>query len=119
VDFLPTLARLAGVTAPPAAAIDGESMAQALKGSAVNRQRPLLWDLRDDTVGDLINRSPKLIIRDGPWKLLLDPASGSVELYNIVNNSLEVDNLAAQHPGLVRRLSARLRAWKQNPAAAF
>jgi len=77
----------------------------------------LFWDLREDTVGNPINRSPKLIIRDGNWKLLLNPESGQAELYNIAANSLEVDNVAAEHPDVVRRLSARLRAWKQNPAA--
>ncbi len=117
VDFLPTLAALAGAATPPAAEFDGENMERALRGAAVTRRRPLFWDLREDTVGDLINRSPKLIIRDGPWKLLLNPDSGHVELYNIAGNSLEVDNLAAQNPEVVRRLSGRLKAWKQNPAA--
>jgi hypothetical protein len=70
-------------------------------------------------VGSLINRSPKLIVRDGPWKLLLNPDSGHVELYDIASNSLEVDNLAAQNPEVVRRLSGRLKAWKQNPAASL
>lgn len=117
VDFLPTLAGLAGAKVPPATEIDGEDMARAIKGSSVTRKRPLFWDLREDTVGDLINRSPKLIIRDGRWKLLLNPDNGNVELYDIVKNALEVDNVAAENPAVVERLSARLRAWKQNPAA--
>jgi hypothetical protein len=97
--------------------IDGESLAQALKGAAMERRRPLFWDLLEDTVGNPINRSPKLIIREGRWKLMLNAGSGHVELYDIVRNSLEVDNLAAENPDVVRRLSTRLRAWKQNPAA--
>lgn len=117
VDFLPTLASLAGAQVPPDAEIDGESLEPALKGSAVTRRRPLFWDIREDTVGNPINRSPKLIIRDGKWKLMLNPNDGHVELYNIVKNSLEVDNLAAENPDVVRRLSARLKAWNQNPAA--
>ena len=117
VDFLPTLPSLAGARVPSSAEIDGESLAQALQGAPVERRRPLFWDLREDTVGNPINRSPKLITRDGRWKLLLNPESGHVELYDIVKNSLEVDNLAAENPEVVRRLSARLKAWKQNPAA--
>jgi len=117
VDFLPTLASVAGAGAPSSQEVDGESMEAALQGSPVQRRRPLFWDLREDTVGNPINRSPKLIIRDGNWKLLLNPESGQAELYNIAANSLEVDNVAAEHPDVVRRLSARLRAWKQNPAA--
>lgn len=115
VDVLPTLASLAGARVPPQTDIDGQNMERALKGTPVERARPLFWDLREDTVGNPINRSPKLIIRDGPWKLLLNPDTGHLELYNIPKNSLEVDNVAAENPEVVRRLSARLRAWKQNP----
>jgi len=115
VDFLPTLAALAGARVPPASDIDGENLAGAIKGAPVARRRPLFWDLREDTVGDLINRSPKLIIRDGPWKLLLNPDNGNVELYDIVKNALEVDNVAAENPAVVERLAGRLRAWKRNP----
>ena len=93
-------------------------MTAALRGAAVERGRPLFWDIREDTVGALINRSPKLVIRDGRWKLMMNPGDGRVELYDIVQNSLEVDNLADRNPEVVRRLSARLAAWKQNPAAA-
>ena len=116
VDSLPTLASLAGARVPAPAEIDGENLAPALKGTGVERRRPLFWDLKEDTVGNPINRSPKLIIREGRWKLLLNPDSGYVELYDIVKNPLEVDNLASENPEVVRRLSARLRAWKQNPA---
>jgi len=117
VDVLPTLASLAGAQVPSAADIDGESLEPALKGVAVERRRPLFWDIKEDTVGNPIHRSPKLIIRDGPWKLMLNSDNGQVELYNIAKNSLEVDNLAAENPDVVRRLSVRLSAWNQNPAA--
>jgi hypothetical protein len=80
VDLLPTLAALGGAPARPAAEIDGENMAPAMRGAGVTRRRPQFWDLREDTVGDLINRSPK-------------------------------------NPDVVRRLSGRLKAWEQNPAA--
>jgi hypothetical protein len=74
-----------------------------LRGSAVTRTRPLLSALREDTVGGLIDRSPRLIVRDGPWKLLLNAETGHVELYNITVNSLEVDRLAARNPEAVLR----------------
>ena len=118
VDFLPTLTALGGARTPPRTEIDGLDMTAALRGAAVERGRPLFWDIREDTVGALINRSPKLVIRDGRWKLMMNPGDGRVELYDIVQNSLEVDNLADRNPEVVRRLSARLAAWKQNPAAA-
>lgn len=39
------------------------------------------------------------------------------EFYYIAIDSHEMDNLAAQNPDVVRRLTGRLMACKQNPAA--
>ena len=95
-------------------------MSSALRGKPKTRTRPLFWDLRRrETVGPLINRSPKLIIREGRWKLLMQADGTGVELYDIVANSLEVDNLANEHPEKVRKLKRRLLEWKKNPAASF
>jgi N-acetylgalactosamine-6-sulfatase len=119
VDFLPTLTALAGARTPSSAEIDGVDMTASLRGTSVERARPLFWDLREDTVGGLINKSPKLMIREGRWKLLMNPDGSNIELYDIVKNSLEVDNLADRNPDVVERLSRRLAAWKRNPAVTF
>jgi len=119
VDLLPTLCTLAGVDLPDLSLIDGENMSRAMQGDNVVRERPLFWDLGEDTLGPEINRSPKLIIRDGRWKLMMKGDGSGIELYDIVSNPLEVDNLADTHPDIVQRLSKRLLDWKKNPHAAF
>ncbi len=116
VDFLPTLCRIAGVQPPGQEVIGGEDVSRALLGGPFERTRPLFWDLRFNTPGDFINKSPKLIIREGRWKLLMDADGGGVELYDIVSHPLEVDNLADAHPEVVKRLSRRLMEWREKPA---
>jgi N-acetylgalactosamine-6-sulfatase len=116
VDFLPTLCRIAGAKLPPESEIDGLDMRVALEGTSIERTRPLYWDLRENNIGDFINQSPKLVIREGRWKLLMENDGSGVELYDIVKNPLEVDNLADTHPDVASRLARRLAAWKENPA---
>jgi arylsulfatase A-like enzyme len=109
------LARLARATAPPDAAVDGLDMTAALAGKTVDRTRPLYWDLRENNIGDFINQSPKLVIRDGPWKLLMENDGTRIELYNIAANPLEVDNLADTHAEVAARLARELAGWKKDP----
>ena len=116
VDFLPTLCRVANANAPPDAEVDGLDMTAALAGKTVERTRPLYWDLRENNVGDFINQSPKLVIRDGPWKLLMNNDGTGIELYDIAANPLEVDNLADTHTAVAARLSRKLIEWKRDPS---
>ncbi|MBL8212671.1 MAG: sulfatase-like hydrolase/transferase [Bryobacterales bacterium] len=109
VDLVPTLFRLAGVAAP--GQVDGEDLSAALMGTPVERRRPLLWEWREPVYGSVLNNAPRLAIREGKWKLLMNPDRSRVELYDIPRDPSEVDNRAEQEPGTVRRLAARLLAW--------
>lgn len=117
VDLLTTLCRLAGARAPDGSLLDGEDLSAAFRGTSVKRKRPLFWDLHEDTLGPIINRSPKLIIRDGRWKLLMNEDGSGIELYDIAANPLEVDNVADIYPDVAKKLSKRLLEWKRNPSA--
>lgn len=58
------------------------------------------------------NNWPRLVIREGDWKLLMDYEGKRVELYDIPNDPSESNDLAAQHPERVARMRAKLEAWK-------
>lgn len=111
VDLFPTACRLAGVPAP--SGIDGEDVSEILAGNPRPRRAPLLWEWRFNVAGYAVNRSPILSIRDGDWKLLMNPDRSRVELYNIPADPMEMNNLAAAHPDLAGKLAARALAWQK------
>jgi N-acetylgalactosamine-6-sulfatase len=113
VDWLPSICRLAGVTLRGDLKVDGEDMSAALLGKRKKRTKPLMWQWRFRIFGDATNKSPMLAIRDGKWKLLMNPDRSRVELYDIPSDPTEVDNLADQHPEVVKRLSERLLKWQK------
>jgi len=111
VDFLPTICALTGVPIPVGSNLDGENMAAALRGQTVRRTKLLFWEWRFRIFGDTINRSPRLAMREGNWKLLMNPDGSRVELYDIPSDQSEVDNLASQHKAAVASMSKRLLGW--------
>lgn len=113
VDWLPTICRLAGVGLPDGLDLDGEDMSEALLGTPRKRRKPLMWEWRFRVFGDMVHRCPMLAIRDGRWKLLMNPDRSRVELYDIPRDPTELNNIADRHPDVVERLSAQVLAWQK------
>jgi N-acetylgalactosamine-6-sulfatase len=113
VDWLPTICHLAGVTVPGEADLDGQDFSQALLGRPVSSRRPLMWEWRFRVFGDMVHKCPMLAIRQGRWKLLMNPDRTRVELYDIPRDPTELDNVADRHSEIVRKLSRRVLAWQQ------
>jgi N-acetylgalactosamine-6-sulfatase len=117
VDWLPTVLSLAGVKLPVDLNPDGEDMSEALLGRPKQRSRPLMWEWRFRVFGDMVHRCPMLAIREGKWKLLMNPDRSRIELYDIPKDPTELDNLADQHPDIVKGMSQKvLEWWKTLPA---
>jgi N-acetylgalactosamine-6-sulfatase len=120
VDLFPTLCRLAGVALPDPLQqeLDGEDVGDILLGASRPRTRPLVWENRfwyyEGSGTSIINKSPLLAIRQGPWKLLMNPDRSRMELYNIPQDPSEVDNKAVENPRVVEELSQKLLAWKNS-----
>jgi len=112
VDWLPTICRLAGVTLPDGLSLDGEDMSSTLLGKPKQRAKSLMWQWRFRIFGDTTNKSPMLAIRDDKWKLLMNPDRSRIELYDIAGDPTELDNVAHQHPEIVKRLSVQLLKWQ-------
>ncbi|MHC4701921.1 MAG: sulfatase family protein [Planctomycetota bacterium] len=113
VDWLPTVCGLAGVKLPADLDPDGEDMSQAILGKAQARRRPLMWEWRFRVFGDMAHRCPMLAVRDGRWKLLMNPDRSRIELYDIPNDPTELENAAERNPDIVRKLSERLLKWQK------
>jgi hypothetical protein len=89
-----------------------------LLGTSRPRTKPLLWENRfwyyEGSGASIINKSPQLAIRQGPWKLLMNPDRSRIELYNLLQDPSEVDNKAVENPRIVEELSTKLLAWKKS-----
>lgn len=72
-DWLPTVSELARVEPPTE--IQGEDLSDSFEGRSVERTRPLMWENRFPVYGHVLDKSPMLAIRDGRWKLLMNPGS--------------------------------------------
>jgi arylsulfatase A-like enzyme len=111
VDLLPTVCQLAGVTIPANHPLDGEDVSDVLLGKDRPRTKPLMWEWRFNIAGEPFHQSPELAIRDGDWKLLMNPDRSRIELYDIKKDRTQLNNVAEHHAELVTRLSNQLLGW--------
>lgn len=113
VDLLPGICRLAGVGLPSGAKFDGEDMSDVWLGRARPRTKPLMWEWRFNIAGEPFHRSPMLAIREGNWKLLINPDGSRVELYDVVKDPTQLDNVAGRHLDIVGGLTEKVLAWRK------
>ena len=111
VDLLPTFCKVAGIELPDNYQPDGENMSDAFFGKEIRRTKPLFWEWQGSDAGD---NWPRLGIRDGDWKLLMNDDGSRKELYNIPKDRAEQNNLAAEYPEVVEKLTAELKNWKRS-----
>ncbi len=118
IDYLPTLAALAGVPTPKDARLDGIDASQAWLGTPLLRERPLFWEyarnamfLRPPVKSDW---SPNVAIREGRWKLLVNATGREVELYDLTASPKETTNVKDQHPDVARRMCEQALAWRHS-----
>ena len=113
VDWLPTVCRLAGAEIPDAHSLDGEDVSDVMLGQSRARAKPLMWEWRFGIAGELFHHSPMLAIREGGWKLLMNPDRSRVELYDVERDPSELSNVAQQEPELVEQLATQALAWQK------
>lgn len=103
-DWLPTLCAIAGVKID-AKDFEGEDTSAAWLGATHTRTKPLMW--KTSSTGSSAG------IREAQWKLVHPTRKngGELELYDIVADPAEAHNVAAQHPDVVKQLSAKVEAW--------
>lgn len=115
-DLLPTLCGLADVDLPESVkgVQRGENVTTAFKGDkSFQRSKPLCWEWRYKVFNHPWNASPILAIRDGRWKLLMNPDRSRIELYDIPSDPGEQTNLAEKNPDTVERLSKTVLDWQK------
>ena len=115
IDFLPTIAALAGATVPEDRVIDGVNQFDCILGNSPSARTTYLYNPGSASVQSKIVKGNA--IREGDWKLispltvgwfLEDAGSGDWELYNLKEDIGETQNLAAKYPGKVNALRTKL-----------
>ena len=120
VDFLPTIAALAGVKVPAALAPDGEDKSALWLGAAAAaRRRPLYWEWISGVQGPEDGyMPPPLCVRDGQWKLFVKHDGQGAQLFDIPKDAAEKNDVAAAHPEVVKELTAKALAWAKTLPAS-
>ena len=110
-DWLPTLAELCGIEAPKRR-LDGRSIAALIRSEdAASPHENFHWAL-----------GKQWAVREGRWKLLANPRDtsvggkhrnlrGQVLLFDLEASVTETENLAAERPEIVQRLTRLHEAW--------
>jgi len=117
IDLLPTLMELAGVPAstksPAAGPVDGVSIVPLLDGKTI-AERPLFWHYPHYSNQ---GGNPHGAIREGNFKLVEWYEGNPLELYDLSKDISEKQNIAADHPDLVKSMHAKLIAWRKETGA--
>lgn len=111
VDWLPTICKIAGASLPEGHAPDGEDVGDVFLGATRPRSKPLMWEWRFNIAGEPFHHSPELAIREGDWKLLMNPDRSRVELYDLAKDLTQLNNVAEHHPEVVEKLAAQVTTW--------
>jgi arylsulfatase A-like enzyme len=108
-DFFPTILELAGLPLAPELHADGISLVANLRGQPVG-DRSLFWHYPHYHGSGW---TPGAAIRDGDWKLIEFYETGQTELYNMVEDAGEKNDLSQSRPKVRDRLKAKLLKWQQ------
>jgi len=112
VDMPLTLAKMAGVDASALElVVDGEDRSTVLLGESSAREKSLYWDYRFGSWGRTFQKSPRLALMEGDWKLLMNPDNSRVELFNLSQDPMETSNRADVEVDRVAEMATRLQTW--------
>lgn len=112
LDLLPTFCAMAGAELPRDRALDGANILPLFDGKPIARPHPLYWQY-----DKAISKPWTVSLRDGPWKLLANPALDRFELYNLADDTGETQNLADKHPDRAQAMAAVMKKLHAEVAA--
>lgn len=98
VDLYPTLAKLAGASTAKCKPLDGLDVWSTISRGEPSPRTEIVYNVEAFRAG----------IRQGDWKLIWRaPLPSKLELYNVVQDPSEKNNVAAEHPDRVAALQKR------------
>ncbi|MFD2525876.1 sulfatase [Flavihumibacter stibioxidans] len=107
-DLFPTIAKAIDNNYQADSNIDGENIFDLLKYPQASRDRKLFWYYPHYSNQ---GGKPGSAVRIGNYKLIYNYEDGSLELYDVVNDISERNNLAAPNHHILNRLKKELLVW--------
>ncbi len=115
-DFFPTILDYANIDLMPQQHQDGVSLKTIIDKGASLVERPLYWHYPH--YGNQ-GGEPSSIIRDGDWKLIQYYEDHRNELYNLLTDPYEKNDLAKSSPEITKKLSEKLHNWLSEVDAKY
>jgi arylsulfatase A-like enzyme len=127
LDFFPTFLDVAELAVPESKALDGNSILPLMTNQGDFPERSLFWHfpiylqkyngVGDDSHDPLFRTRPGAVVVKGDWKLHEYFEDGRLELYNIIDDIGERNNLASSMPEKVQELHKIMLYWRARTAA--
>jgi len=108
VDWLPTLAAVAGISTGNHKPLDGRDRWAALLAGDAGRPH-----------GFVIRRGPGTTVLDGSWKLVRETNNGTYQLYDVYADPTETTDLAGANPDVVAELAGYVDLIENDQDADF
>jgi uncharacterized sulfatase len=113
IDIMPSILEFTDTDRPENMNLDGENLLETLLGkSESSRKAPIFYSRPPDRKSFYgIENLPDLAIREGNWKLLCDYDGARPELYDILNDPGETQNLATKETEITKAMSEKVVSW--------
>ena len=115
IDLSPTFARLTRSKIPEGTTLDGVDQSSVLLGAPSGRSKPVFWQYGAPHAtlmpGKANHRSPSLAVRDGAFKLLINADGGDAQLFNLMEDPGERDNLVKIQTDKATELWGKIKTW--------
>ncbi len=114
-DIYPTILEMVGLPALPEQHEDGVSIVPLLKGQKSLERDAIYWHIPHYSNHGL--QSPGGAVRSGDYKLIEYYENGTVQLFNLVNDLGEQNDLSLEEPEKVKELQGLLKKWRDEVGA--
>lgn len=102
-DYMPTILDLLDIEYPDNRPLDGMSILNALHGNETERTKPIGFICR-----------PHVSWVTNQYKLVKNEEGEDFELYDLLNDPSEKENIIEKHPEIASKLKADLMQWKKS-----
>ncbi|MGQ8335478.1 sulfatase-like hydrolase/transferase [Sunxiuqinia sp. A32] len=113
IDLAPSIIQFVGAKKYKKDTYDGVDMSKSMLGIETSkRTKPIMWQRPSGiTKMNKNTDNPDLAIRDGDYKLLINIDGSNPQLYNIVSDEEESENITDQHPDITKKLKKKVLDW--------